>query len=119
MTLNLSGSTHFRVIQSTDTEEVQHLPSLPDPGQDETLLVAEETEILAPETSQMDVETLGAAALPLPASEELKPATTGLMQPASRTDSPSKKKGMAPFATRYYCQQLVISEINGPFQETG
>ncbi|KAM3851714.1 phosphatidate phosphatase LPIN1 isoform 2-T3 [Vipera latastei] len=92
VTLNLSGSTHFRVIQSTDTEEVQHLSSLPDPGQDETLLVAEETEILAPETSQMDVETLGAAALPLPASEELKPATTGLMQPASRTDSPSKKK---------------------------
>lgn len=117
MTVNLSGSTHFRVIQSTDTEEVQHLSSLPDPGLDEIVLVVEEAELLTPETSQMDIETLGAAAPPLPAGEELKPATTGLMQPASKTDSPSKKKGMAPFATKYYCQQRVISEINWPFQE--
>ncbi|KAL7988062.1 hypothetical protein Chor_006981 [Crotalus horridus] len=92
VTVNLSESTHFRVIQSTDTEEVQHLSSLPDPEQDETVLVVEEAEFLAPETSQMDIETLGAAAPSPPAGEELKPATTGLMQPASKTDSPSKKK---------------------------
>uniref|UniRef100_A0A670ZA45 phosphatidate phosphatase n=1 Tax=Pseudonaja textilis TaxID=8673 RepID=A0A670ZA45_PSETE len=92
VTVNPSGSTHFRVIQSTDMEEVQHLSSLTDLGQDETVLTVEEIELLAPETSQTEIETLGAAAPPLPAGEELKPAPTCLMQPASKTDSPSKKK---------------------------
>ncbi|XP_013916485.1 PREDICTED: phosphatidate phosphatase LPIN1-like, partial [Thamnophis sirtalis] len=86
--VNHSGSTHFRVIQSADTEEMHHLPSLPDLGQDETVLVVEDPD----ETSQTDIETLGAAALPHLAGEELKPATTSLMQPAGKTDSPSKKK---------------------------
>lgn len=72
---------------------MHHISSLSDLGQDETVLVVEETELLAPETSQTDIETLGAAALPLLAGEELKPATTCLMQPAGKTDSPSKKKG--------------------------
>ncbi|XP_058034605.1 phosphatidate phosphatase LPIN1 isoform X1 [Ahaetulla prasina] len=92
VTLSPSGSTHFRVIQSIDAEVVRHLSSLPDLGQDETVLVVEETEFLAPEASQTDIETLGAAALPLPAGEELKPATACLMQPAGKTDSPSKKR---------------------------
>ncbi|XP_026530087.1 phosphatidate phosphatase LPIN1 isoform X2 [Notechis scutatus] len=92
VTVNPSGSTHFRVIQSTDMEEVHHLSSLTDLGQDETVLIVEEIELLAPETSQTEIETLGAAAPPLPAGEELKPAPTCLMQPASKTDSPSKKK---------------------------
>ncbi|XP_063170688.1 phosphatidate phosphatase LPIN1 [Candoia aspera] len=90
-----SGSTHFRVIQSTDTEEAQNLSSLPAPGHDETVLVLEEVELpaAAPEVTKPDVETLGAAAPPLPASEEIKPAMTCSMQlPASRTDSPSRKK---------------------------
>lgn len=89
MTVNPSGSTHFRVIHSTDTED-----SLADLGQDETVLVVEEAELLTPETSQTDIEILGAAALPLPAGEELKAATMGLMQPAGKTDSPSKRKGI-------------------------
>ncbi|XP_070588972.1 phosphatidate phosphatase LPIN1 isoform X2 [Erythrolamprus reginae] len=92
VTLNPSGSTHFRVIQSTDTEEAQHLSSLRDLGQHDTVLAMEEAEFLAPETSQAEIETLGAAALPLPAGEELKPATVCSTQPAGKTDSPSKKK---------------------------
>ncbi|KAM6463389.1 phosphatidate phosphatase LPIN1 isoform 1-T2 [Liasis olivaceus] len=87
MNVNPSGSTHFRVIQSTDPEEVENLSSLP-------VLVLGEAELPAavPEVTEPDIDTLGAAAPPLPASEEIKPALTCSMQPASKTDSPSKKK---------------------------
>uniref|UniRef100_A0A803TGH2 phosphatidate phosphatase n=1 Tax=Anolis carolinensis TaxID=28377 RepID=A0A803TGH2_ANOCA len=44
------------------------------------------------EIQEPDVDTLGAAAPPLPASEEVKQPVTCTMHPVSKTDSPSRKK---------------------------
>lgn len=41
-----------------------------------------------------DLEALGAAAPPLPVAEELKPPAASTAQTTSKTDSPSRKKGM-------------------------
>ncbi|XP_062981240.1 phosphatidate phosphatase LPIN1 isoform X3 [Elgaria multicarinata webbii] len=94
LTVSPSESTHFRVIQSNDSEEFRSLSSLPVLGQDNSVTTLEDTEIqeAAPVMNELDIDTLGAAAPPLPANEEVKQGTTSLTQQASKTDSPSKKK---------------------------
>lgn len=44
--------------------------------------------------NEEDLEALGAAAPPLPVAEELKPPAASTAQTTSKTDSPSRKKGM-------------------------
>lgn len=46
-----------------------------------------------PFANEEDVEALGAAAPPLPTIEEPKPLSASTAQSASKTDSPSRKKG--------------------------
>lgn len=48
--------------------------------------------------NEEDLESLGAAAPPLPVAEELKVPSSNTTQSSSKTDSPSRKKGMNPSA---------------------
>nr|XP_020657979.1 phosphatidate phosphatase LPIN1 isoform X3 [Pogona vitticeps] len=92
--VNLSESTHFRVIQGNDSEEIPGTSALPVLGQDHTVITLEdmEPERVVPEINEPEVDTLGAAAPPHPAMEDVKQALACLAQPVSKTDSPSKKK---------------------------
>ncbi|XP_042295641.1 phosphatidate phosphatase LPIN1 isoform X1 [Sceloporus undulatus] len=96
-TVNVSPSenTHFRVIQSNISEELPNISALTILERDYTVIALEEAEhrrAAVPELYEPDVDTLGAAAPPLPASEEVKQASTSLMHSVSKTDSPSRKK---------------------------
>ncbi|XP_053141598.1 phosphatidate phosphatase LPIN1 isoform X2 [Hemicordylus capensis] len=94
VTVNMSESTHFRVIQTNASEEHSSASPLPVLGQADAVMILEEAELQAAgtEINELDIENLGAAAPPLPASEEIKQTTAYLMQPANKTDSPSRKK---------------------------
>uniref|UniRef100_R4GB71 phosphatidate phosphatase n=1 Tax=Anolis carolinensis TaxID=28377 RepID=R4GB71_ANOCA len=90
-----SESTHFRIIPSNNSEELPSTSALSIPAQDSTVIALEEIEhrrSAGAEIQEPDVDTLGAAAPPLPASEEVKQPVTCTMHPVSKTDSPSRKK---------------------------
>nr|XP_060643464.1 phosphatidate phosphatase LPIN1 isoform X2 [Anolis sagrei ordinatus] len=90
-----SESTHFRTIPSNNSEDLPSTSALPVLSQDSTVIALDEIEhrrAAVPEIQEPDVDTLGAAAPPLPASEEVKQAATCTMHPVSKTDSPSRKK---------------------------
>ncbi|KAF7247888.1 Phosphatidate phosphatase LPIN1 [Varanus komodoensis] len=89
-----SKNTHFRVIQSHDSEEFPNISSSPALGLNDVVISLEETGIqeAEPVINEPDIDTLGAAAAPVPANEEAKLAMTSLTQQANKTDSPSKKK---------------------------
>ncbi|XP_010223105.1 PREDICTED: phosphatidate phosphatase LPIN1 isoform X1 [Tinamus guttatus] len=89
--VNPSENTHFRVIQSTPTEEFNTVSPLPTLGQADAA-AADETEPLPAETHKLETESPVAAVLPLPANEETKQATACTAQPVGKTDSPSRKK---------------------------
>ncbi|XP_077167039.1 phosphatidate phosphatase LPIN1 isoform X1 [Paroedura picta] len=93
MNMNLSESTHFRVIQSNISEDFSSLPPLPVLGEPSAVAL-EETELrrTVAEINEPDIDALGAAAPPLPVNEETKQAATCSSQPLSKTDSPSRKK---------------------------
>ncbi|XP_044866646.1 phosphatidate phosphatase LPIN1 isoform X2 [Mauremys mutica] len=91
--VNPSESTHFRVIQSESAEEISSLTDLPAIGQ--AAVAASDVNDPQPapaEINEPEIEALGAAAPSLPANEEIKQAAACLVQQASKTDSPSRKK---------------------------
>lgn len=90
--VNPNENTHFRVILSNTSEELGSIS--PVPRQIDTVMVVEEADLQAPgaEINEPSLETIGAAAIPHPANEDAKQATTCLMQQGSKTDSPSRKK---------------------------
>uniref|UniRef100_A0A803T7K1 phosphatidate phosphatase n=1 Tax=Anolis carolinensis TaxID=28377 RepID=A0A803T7K1_ANOCA len=76
-------------------EQDKMFSSESDKVQDSTVIALEEIEhrrSAGAEIQEPDVDTLGAAAPPLPASEEVKQPVTCTMHPVSKTDSPSRKK---------------------------
>ncbi|NXF40188.1 LPIN1 phosphatase, partial [Nyctibius bracteatus] len=89
--VNTSESTHFRVIQSSPIEGFNTVSPLPALGQADAA-TADESELLPAETNKPETESPGAAVPPLPANEEIKQAAAYSAQPASKTDSPSRKK---------------------------
>ncbi|NWR56378.1 LPIN1 phosphatase, partial [Bucorvus abyssinicus] len=89
--VNPSESTHFRVIQSSPVEEFNTVSPLPALEQADAA-TADESEPLPPETNKPETESPGAAVPQLPASEEIKQAAACSVQPAGKTDSPSRKK---------------------------
>ncbi|NXX17493.1 LPIN1 phosphatase, partial [Podargus strigoides] len=89
--VNLSESTHFRVIQSSPIEEFNTVSPLPALGQ-AGAATADESEPLPAETNKPETESLGAAVPALPVNEEIKQAAACSAQPAGKTDSPSRKK---------------------------
>ncbi|XP_067400854.1 phosphatidate phosphatase LPIN1 isoform X2 [Emydura macquarii macquarii] len=91
--VNPTESTHFRVIQSDSAEEISSLTSLPAIGQAD-IAAAEENDLqpTPAELNEPEIEALGAAAPPLLANDEIKQAAACLAQPASKIDSPSRKK---------------------------
>lgn len=103
--VNPSESAHFRVIQSSveDFSSVSPLPAL---GQVDAA-TADESESLPAEASKL-TESPGAAVPPLAANEEIKQAATCSAQLASKTDSPSRKKGKALDSTFLYDFHLKI-----------
>lgn len=91
--VNPSESTHFRVIQSESAEEISSLTVLPAIGQAAVAVSDVNDPQPAPaEINEPEIEALGAAAPSLPANEEIKQAAACLVQQASKTDSPSRKK---------------------------
>ncbi|CAI9602132.1 unnamed protein product [Staurois parvus] len=94
--INPSKSTHFRIIQSTSEEG--KVMSLPTAAEEPALCIVEdvgpEMEPLH-EAEEVDIESLGAAAA-APTCEDATLLTVCTSQPstqpASKTDSPSKKK---------------------------
>ncbi|XP_065257048.1 phosphatidate phosphatase LPIN1 isoform X2 [Emys orbicularis] len=91
--INPSESTHFRVIQSESAEEISSLTALPAIGQAAVAASdVNDPEPVPAEINEPEIEALGAAAPALPANEEIKQATTCLVQQASKIDSPSRKK---------------------------
>ncbi|KAJ6652952.1 hypothetical protein lerEdw1_010280 [Lerista edwardsae] len=92
--VNPNANTHFRVILSNTCEELGSISPVPVPRQVDTVMVVEEADLQAPgaEINEPSVETIGAAAPPPPANEDIKQATTCLTQQGSKTDSPSRKK---------------------------
>ncbi|XP_048354702.1 phosphatidate phosphatase LPIN1 isoform X1 [Sphaerodactylus townsendi] len=91
--VNSSENTHFRVIQSNTSEEFSSLSPLPVLGEPDAVTLEDaELRVVAAEINEPDIDTLGAAAPPLPVNEEIKQTATCSVQPASKTDSPSKKK---------------------------
>ncbi|KAJ7340929.1 hypothetical protein JRQ81_004216 [Phrynocephalus forsythii] len=70
--VNPSDSTHFRVIQGNDAEEMPGMSVLAAVGQEDTVITVEEAESprAAPEINEPDVDTLGAAAPPPLATED-------------------------------------------------
>ncbi|KAM7174063.1 phosphatidate phosphatase LPIN1 isoform 3-T6 [Macrochelys suwanniensis] len=91
--VNPSESTHFRVIQSESAEEISSLTALLAIGQAAAAASNENDPQPAPdEINEPEIEALGAAAPSLPANEEIKQAAACLVQPASKIDSPSRKK---------------------------
>uniref|UniRef100_A0A8C3T6R4 phosphatidate phosphatase n=1 Tax=Chelydra serpentina TaxID=8475 RepID=A0A8C3T6R4_CHESE len=91
--VNPSESTHFRVIQSESAEEISSLTALLAIGQEAAAASDENDPQPAPdEINEPEIEALGAAAPSLPANEEIKQAAACLVQPASKIDSPSRKK---------------------------
>ncbi|XP_063298220.1 phosphatidate phosphatase LPIN1 isoform X2 [Pelobates fuscus] len=93
LNINLSESTHFRIIPSSP-DDVKVL--VPEPVLD--LPAAAIVEDVGPDsvltyTGEPDVGTLGAAAPALLTDEDNSPTTSGCSQPPfGKTDSPSKKK---------------------------
>ncbi|XP_039386681.1 phosphatidate phosphatase LPIN1 isoform X6 [Mauremys reevesii] len=91
--VNPSESTHFRVIQSESAEEISSLTVLPAIGQAAVAVSdVNDPQPAAAEINEPEIEALGAAAPSLPANEEIKQAAACLVQQASKTDSPSRKK---------------------------
>ncbi|KAM9635600.1 phosphatidate phosphatase LPIN1 isoform 2-T7 [Trichechus inunguis] len=88
----ISDKVHFRAIQSESSDTFSDpSPTLAGDTPEQPLLDQNK-----PPTEMQfvneDVEALGAAAPPLPTSEEHKPPSASLAQTASKTDSPSRKK---------------------------
>ncbi|KAM8953385.1 phosphatidate phosphatase LPIN1 isoform 2-T2 [Pelodytes ibericus] len=89
VSINMSESTHFRIIPST-TDEGKVLS--PEPVLDQLSPgIVEDVgpEPVLPPTSEMNVGFLGAAAT---TDDDLSPTAIGASHPLGKTDSPSKKK---------------------------
>lgn len=89
----ISDKIHFQTIhsESSDTFSDQS------PTMARGLLIHQsraQTEVQF--VNEEDLESLGAAAPPLPLAEELKAPASSTTQSSSKTDSPSRKKGMKP-----------------------
>lgn len=84
---------HFQAIhsESSDTFSDQSPTLAPGP-----LVQPSKTQTEMQFVNEEDLEALGAAAPPLPVAEELKPPAACTTQAASKTDSPSRKKGTEP-----------------------
>uniref|UniRef100_A0A6I8QZS3 phosphatidate phosphatase n=1 Tax=Xenopus tropicalis TaxID=8364 RepID=A0A6I8QZS3_XENTR len=92
VSINMTESTHFRIIPSTTNVGAGSSPEL---GESQTIsLVLDDARLNPPPPliTEPDIESLGAAAPPLPYDEEPSPRSPGLVSPAGKTDSPSKKK---------------------------
>ncbi|KAM4692939.1 phosphatidate phosphatase LPIN1 [Discoglossus pictus] len=90
--INMSESTHFRIIPSaSDDGKVLS----PEPAMDQpvsVLMEDAEPDSGPVQISEPDIETLGAAAPPLLPDEDISPTTPSASHLPSKTDSPSKKK---------------------------
>ena len=84
---------HFQTIHSESSDAFSDqsptlarppVPSIPEPSRPPTEMQF---------VNEEDVEALGAAAPPLPTVEEPKPLSASVAPTASKTDSPSRKKG--------------------------
>lgn len=85
---------HFQAIhsESSDTFSDQSPTLAPGP----LVQPPSKTQTEMQFVNEEDLEALGAAAPPLPVAEELKPPAACTTQAASKTDSPSRKKGTEP-----------------------
>uniref|UniRef100_A0A8D0G4R7 phosphatidate phosphatase n=1 Tax=Sphenodon punctatus TaxID=8508 RepID=A0A8D0G4R7_SPHPU len=93
MNVDLSESTHFRVIQNPSEEELSSLTPFPCFEQADAAGSEEiDPQPPVPAINEPDIDTLGAAAPLLPTNEEIKQSPTCSVQPESKTDSPSRKK---------------------------
>lgn len=110
MDVNPSESTPFRVIQSSPAEEFNTVSPLPALGQADAA-TADESEPLPAETNKPEIESPGAAVPQLPASEEIKQAAACSVQPAGKTDSPSRKKGKSVDSALFLCVILSLNFV--------
>ncbi|KAM4771208.1 phosphatidate phosphatase LPIN1 [Rhinophrynus dorsalis] len=90
--IDLSENTHFRIIPSAPEEGKVLSPELALGEPVSGILEVSLPDSVPPQTSEADVESLGAAAPPVPFDEETTPSSASLSLSASKTDSPSKKK---------------------------
>ncbi|XP_010590223.1 phosphatidate phosphatase LPIN1 isoform X2 [Loxodonta africana] len=89
----ISDKVHFRAIQSESSDTFSdQSPTLGGGPPEQALLDQNKPPTEMQFVNEEDVEALGAAAPPLPTSEEHKPPSANLAQTASKTDSPSRKK---------------------------
>uniref|UniRef100_A0A8C2USG8 phosphatidate phosphatase n=2 Tax=Chinchilla lanigera TaxID=34839 RepID=A0A8C2USG8_CHILA len=84
----ISDKTHFQAIHSESSDTFS--------DQSPTLAGALLTDLSRPQpemqlVTEEDLEALGAAAPPVPVTEEPKPPATSVAQPVSKTDSPRRK----------------------------
>ncbi|XP_075454490.1 phosphatidate phosphatase LPIN1 isoform X2 [Ascaphus truei] len=90
--INVSESTHFRIIQSC-SDESKAVSSEPALDQSAHVIIDEvEPEPAQQQASEPDIESLGAAAPSLSTEEDNSPTIICISQSISKTDSPSKKK---------------------------
>lgn len=94
----ISEKMHFQAIHSEPPEVFTHPLAEEPPLQPLSEQSKSQTEMQF--VNEGDVEALGAAAPPLPATEEPK-ALSALA--ASKTDSPSRKKGAGEAASHSFC----------------
>lgn len=96
-----SEKMHFQAIHSEPPEAFSEpSPPLVEAPPPQPLLEQSKSQTEMQFVNEEDVEALGAAAPPLPATEEPK-ALSALA--ASKTDSPSRKKGAGNAASRPFC----------------
>ncbi|XP_049758639.1 phosphatidate phosphatase LPIN1 isoform X4 [Elephas maximus indicus] len=89
----ISDKVHFWAIQSESSDTFSdQSPTLGGGPPEQALLDQSKPPTEMQFVNEEDVEALGAAAPPLPTSEEHKPPSANLAQTASKTDSPSRKK---------------------------
>lgn len=90
----ISDQRHFQAIHSESSDAFSDQSPAQAGGPPEQPLVEQsksQTEMHF--VNEEDLEALGAAAPPLPTTEEPKPLPVGVASPASKTDSPSRRKG--------------------------
>lgn len=99
---------HFQTIQSESSDAFSDqsptlarppVLSVPEPGKPPTEMQF---------VNEEDVEALGAAAPPLPTIEEPKPLSASVAPTASKTDSPSRKKGGRPARPSSFRADVVL-----------
>ncbi|XP_041419485.1 phosphatidate phosphatase LPIN1 isoform X2 [Xenopus laevis] len=92
VSINMTESTHFRIIPCATNVGAGSSPELRESQTISLVLDDARHNHPPPLISEPDIETLGAAAPPLPFEEEPSPRSPGLIPTAGKTDSPSKKK---------------------------